>query len=38
MSQVFWLGVTPLLSERQLSYVIASLSELITQACELKTA
>jgi len=38
MNQVFWLGVTPLLTERQLSYVIESLSELVSNAYELETA
>mgnify|MGYP001411606393 CR=1 FL=1 len=37
LSQVFWLGVTPLLSENQFSYVISSLSELVSQGCELRT-
>ncbi len=37
LSQVFWLGVTPLLTEHQLSYVTGSLSELVTQACEFQT-
>ena len=35
LSQVFWLGVTPMLTERQLSYVTESVSELVTQTCEL---
>jgi CDP-6-deoxy-D-xylo-4-hexulose-3-dehydrase len=30
LSQVFWFGVTPLLTERQLSYVTGSLSELVS--------
>ena len=38
LSQVFWLGVTPLLTEHQLSYVSDSLSEAISDACELETA
>ena len=38
LNQVFWLGVTPLLTERQLSYVTGSLSELVSKACELQTA
>ena len=37
LSQVFWLGVTPLLTENQFSYVISSLSELVSQGCELRT-
>jgi len=37
MSQVFWLGVTPLLTEQQMSYVTESLSKVITQACVLQT-
>jgi CDP-6-deoxy-D-xylo-4-hexulose-3-dehydrase len=38
LNQVFWLGVTPLLTEHQLSYVSDSLSEAISDACELETA
>jgi CDP-6-deoxy-D-xylo-4-hexulose-3-dehydrase len=38
MNQVFWLGVTPLLTERQLSYVVESLSELVSNAYKLETA
>jgi CDP-6-deoxy-D-xylo-4-hexulose-3-dehydrase len=37
LSQVFWLGVTPLLTENQFSYVTSSLSELVSQGCELRT-
>ena len=33
MSQVFWLGVTPLLTEQQLKYITESISKVITQAC-----
>ena len=38
LNQVFWLGVTPMLTELQLSYVIESLSELVSNAYELETA
>jgi CDP-6-deoxy-D-xylo-4-hexulose-3-dehydrase len=37
MNQVFWLGVTPLLTQRQLSFVTGSLSELVSNACKLET-
>ena len=37
LSQVFWLGVTPMLTERQLSYVTESLSELVSQVYQLQT-
>ena len=33
MSQVFWLGVTPLLTGEQLKYITESISKLISQAC-----
>ena len=34
LNQVFWLGVTPILTERQLSYVTGSLSEVFLKKCK----
>jgi CDP-6-deoxy-D-xylo-4-hexulose-3-dehydrase len=38
LDQVFWLGVTPLLTESKLSYVTESISKAYLRACRLQTA